>query len=71
MGEAASTPVDKSTFKRRLKHGWSFSFIPHGVQEVKSLDRSAEEAQLYHAGSGVLQSPGVPTFCFGVYGSYG
>mmetsp|Transcript_4525 Transcript_4525/g.12611 ORF Transcript_4525/g.12611 Transcript_4525/m.12611 type:complete len:255 (-) Transcript_4525:105-869(-) len=75
----SGAPIDKRTFRRRLEHGQSFSFIPGGVQEVTNLDpANPDDVVLYlRRRRGFVKlalasgSPVVPVFCFGVDGSYG
>ena len=72
-------PVDKHTFRKRLKEKKSFVFIPGGVQEVLLIDpKKPEEVVLYlKKRKGFVKlaleygSPIVPVFSFNLDKSYG
>jgi len=70
--------VDKKTFRDRLSRNKSVAFIPGGVQEVTLIDiNKPDEIVLYlNKRKGFIKlaietgTPIVPTFCFGLAGTY-
>lgn len=74
-----AVPVDKKTFRYRLKHKQTVVFVPGGVQEVTMLDpKRPQDLVLYlKSRKGFIKlalengNPIIPVFCFGIDGSYG
>jgi len=72
-------PVDKRTFRNRLKNNQMVAFIPGGVQEVTMLNpERPQELVLYlNKRKGFIKlaleggHPIIPVFCFNLDGSYG
>jgi len=73
-----TVPVDKKTFRQRLKNNQAVLFVPGGMQEVTMLDpKRPQDLILYLKNrKGFIKlalengNPIIPVFCFGLDGSY-
>lgn len=76
---AGGLPVDKSTFMKRLRSGKASTFVPGGVQEVSLMDPARPNDLILYLKNrkGFIKlalttgTAVVPTFCFGLDGTYG
>lgn len=75
----ATSPVDKESFRYRLKNRQAVVFVPGGVQEVILLDPERPQDLVLYLKSrkGFVKlalengNPIIPSFCFGLDRSYG